>query len=154
MPSTAAAGAGKVTITSGGVSVTGTVNIATAYPGIFKAGADSLAAAQTLTVVGGKQTSGSAVTTNAAGQFVPALIDLSSGLVYLTIYGTGIGTSAVTATIGGANATVAYSGPQGTYPGLDQLNLLIPASLAGKGQVNVIVTAGGKPSSPVYVVIQ
>jgi uncharacterized protein (TIGR03437 family) len=74
--------------------------------------------------------------------------------VYLILYGTGIGTAAVTATIGGQIANVVYSGPQGTYPGLDQVNLLIPPSLAGKGQVNVVVTAANKPSNPVYIVIQ
>jgi uncharacterized protein (TIGR03437 family) len=60
----------------------------------------------------------------------------------------------VTATIGGVNATVTYSGPQGTYPGLDQVNLLIPASLAGKGRLNVVLTAAGKPSNPVYIMAQ
>ena len=60
----------------------------------------------------------------------------------------------MTATIGGVNATVQYSGAQGTYPGMDQVNLLIPASTAGKGKVDVVVTAGGKPSNPVYIVVQ
>jgi uncharacterized protein (TIGR03437 family) len=145
VPSTAASGPGKVTITSGGTSVSGTINILATYPGIFKASADSLAAAQTVTVVGGTQTAGSVST---------APIGVSSGQVYLILYGTGIGTAAVTATIGGVPATVSYAGPQGDYGGLDQVNLLIPSSLAGAGKVNVIVTANNKPSNPVYVVIQ
>jgi len=144
MPASAAAGAGKVTITSGGVAVTGTVNIAATYPGIFKANAAGLAAAQTTTVIGSTQIQGTASTP----------ISLAAGPVYLILYGTGIGNASVTATIGGANATVQYSGPQGTYPGLDQVNLLIPPSLAGKGQVTVALTAAGKPANPVYVVIQ
>ena len=78
----------------------------------------------------------------------------ASGSTYLVLYGTGIGSAAVSATIGGVSANVTYSGPQGTYPGLDQVNLLIPASLAGKGQAPVVVTAAGKPSNPVYVVVQ
>ncbi len=49
---------------------------------------------------------------------------------------------------------VEYAGPQGAYAGLDQVNLLIPAGLAGAGKVNVIVTANNKPANPVYVVIQ
>ena len=40
------------------------------------------------------------------------------------------------------------------FSGLDQINLSIPASLAGKGSVNVVVTAGGKPSNPVAVTFQ
>ncbi len=146
VPSMAASGPGKVTIASGGTSVTGTVNIAATYPGIFKASSDSLAAAQTVAVIGSTQTTGLVTATTP--------INISSGPVYLILYGTGIGAAAVTATIGGVNAAVAYSGPQGAYPGLDQVNLLIPPGLAGKGKVNVIVTANNKPSNPVYIVIQ
>ena len=32
---------------------------------------------------------------------------------------------------------VQYSGPQGGYPGLDQVNILIPSSLTGQGQVGL-----------------
>jgi uncharacterized protein (TIGR03437 family) len=141
VPANAAAGVGKVTITAGGTAVTGTVNIAATYPGIFKSTADGLAAGQTVTASG-------------AASVTTAPVSLAAGPVYLVLYGTGIGTAAVTATIGGVNATVAYSGAQGTYPGLDQVNLLIPSSLAGKGKVTVVVTAAGKTSNPVYLYLQ
>ncbi len=144
IPASAAPGLGRVAISAGGASVTGMIYIVTAYPGIFRATADNLAAAQTFTVNGSTQTYGSAT--------LP--IDLSSGQVSLILYGTGIGISAVTATVGGLNATVTYSGPQGTYPGLDQVNILLPASLAGKGKVDVVLNAAGKGSNPVYVVIK
>jgi uncharacterized protein (TIGR03437 family) len=87
------------------------------------------------------------------GLFNAAQILTIDGNSYLILYGTGIGTSAATATIGGVNATVLYSGPQGTYPGLDQVNLLIPSGRAGKSRVDVILTAAGKPSSPISVVL-
>lgn len=145
IPTTAASGPGKATFTANGTSITGTINIAATYPGIFKTSADGLAAGQTVT--------GSRVG-QVIGTISTAPIDLSSGPVYLILYGTGIGSATATATIGGVNAMVAYSGPQGAYGGLDQVNLLIPSSLADAGKVNVIVTAGGKPSNPVYVVIQ
>ncbi len=154
VPPGVASGPGKVTITAGGASVTGTVNLVSTYPGIFRAASDNLAAAQTLTVNGGKTVVGSTVTTSPSGQVVAAPIDVSSGQVYLSLYGSGIGTASVTATIGGVNASVSYSGPQGTYPGLDQVNLLVPPGLAGKGPVNVIVTAAGKAANTVYIVIQ
>ncbi len=154
MPSTVATGVGKVTITSGGTSVAGTVNIVATYPGLFRAGTDGLAAAQTVTVNGSSQVIQAASTVNSAGAAVATPINVTSGTVYLVLYGTGIGNAPVTATIAGASATVAYSGPQGQFPGVDQVNLLLPASLAGAGKVNVVVTAAGKPSSPVYVVIQ
>jgi uncharacterized protein (TIGR03437 family) len=154
VPSAAAPGVGKVTITSGGTSVTGNVNIVATYPSIFRATADNLANAQTVTVSDGRQVYSSTTTTNATGQIVPAPIRLSSGQVSLILYATGIGAAAVTATIGGVDATVTYSGAQGTYAGLDQVNLLIPSSLAGKGKVSVVVTAAGKASNPVYVVVE
>jgi len=154
MPSTVATGLGHVTIAAGGTAVSGTVNIVSTYPGLFRAGTDGLAAAQTVTVNGSSQVVAAASTVNAAGKAVPTPINVASGQVYLVLYGTGIATAAVTATIGGVAAPVAYSGAQGQYPGLDQVNVLIPTSLAGKGQGNVVVTAAGKPSNPVYVVIQ
>jgi uncharacterized protein (TIGR03437 family) len=140
-PTNAAAGVGTVTITVAGTAVTGTVNITPTYPGIFKSTADGLAAAQTVTA-----------TSTAAVTATP--VSLASGPVYLILYGTGIGTATVTAIIGGVNATVAYSGAQRTYPGLDQVNLLIPSALAGKGKVSVVVTAAGKAANPVYINLQ
>jgi hypothetical protein len=74
---------------------------------------------------------------------------------YLVIYGSGLGASKnVTATAGGVPLTVAYAGAQGTYAGLDQYNFALPASLAGKGKVDVIVTVDGRPSNTVSAVIQ
>jgi uncharacterized protein (TIGR03437 family) len=71
-------------------------------------------------------------------------IDVSSGQVYLILFGTGIrgGGSNVSVAIGGVSAPVEYSGPQGVTPGLDQVNVLIPAQLAGSGTVNVVLKAG------------
>ena len=43
-------------------------------------------------------------------------------------------------TIGGVPASVQYAGPQGGYPGLDQINILIPSNLAGQGQVNLTLS--------------
>ena len=57
-------------------------------------------------------------------------------------------------TIGGVSVPVAYAGAQGTYAGLDQINLPLPGSLAGKGKVDVVITASGKVSNPVNVVLQ
>jgi uncharacterized protein (TIGR03437 family) len=38
---------------------------------------------------------------------------------------------------------VSYPGPQGAFVGLDQVNVQLPASLAGKGNVTIQVTANG-----------
>ncbi len=45
-------------------------------------------------------------------------------------------------------------GPQGTFTGLDQFNLLLPRALAGKGKVELTVTANGKVSNTVNLTIK
>jgi uncharacterized protein (TIGR03437 family) len=88
----------------------------------------------------------------------PVAIPLSTGTqVYLVLFGTGIrgaGTSRVSVTIGGVAATVEYAGPQGQYSALDQVNVLVPPSLAGAGEVQLILTANGITANPVTVQFQ
>ena len=77
--------------------------------------------------------------------------------VYLSLYGTGIqaaGASAVQVTVNGVNAPVVFAGPQGLTPGLDQVNVQIPAAMAGKGNVNLQLTAGKVAANPVQITIQ
>ena len=80
-----------------------------------------------------------------SGQCSAAAIDLTSGLpVYLSLYGTGFGheasknpaSGAAHCQVGGKDATVQFAGPHSLYPGLDQLNLLLPQSLPS-GQTSV-----------------
>jgi len=115
------------------------------YPNLFSVGSSGLAAGYTLQP-----------SSNAIGSLSqPVSAGSATNPVYLVIVGSGLGSAtAATATIGGVNATVTYAGPEGTYPGVDQYNILIPPSLAGKGQVNVIVTAAGLPSNTVNITIQ
>jgi uncharacterized protein (TIGR03437 family) len=73
----------------------------------------------------------------------------------LALFGTGIrGGSPVTATVNGTTAPVSYAGPQLDYPGLDQVNIGLPASLAGSGNVAIQVTVKGVAANMVNVVIQ
>lgn len=75
--------------------------------------------------------------------------------VYLTLYGTGIrnrtALSAVSATIGGLNARVDFAGAQGQFVGLDQVNVVVPREVAGRGAVEVILTVGSRAANPVQV---
>jgi uncharacterized protein (TIGR03437 family) len=83
-------------------------------------------------------------------------INMANGAVYLSLYGTGFqaaGTAGVKATVNGVAAQMVYAGPS-SYTGADQVNILLPASLAGKGNVNVLVTAGGVQASAAQVTIQ
>lgn len=146
LPAGLASGAGVVTIIAGSQTITSKINIQPVYPNLFMVNPTALAAGSITRVHDG-------VISTATIDGTP--IALNGDQVYLTLYGSGLGSAATaTATIGGTAAAVSYAGPQGTYAGLDQYNLLIPASLAGAGKADIIVTAGGKPSNPVNVTIQ
>ena len=145
MPSGTATGLATVTVTAGGGSVTGGLNVMATYPNLFSVGSSGLAAGYAL------QPSSNTI----ASLSQPVSAGSATNPVYLVIVGSGLGSAtAATATIGGVNATVTYAGPEGTYPGVDQYNILIPPSLAGKGQANVVVTAAGLPSNTVNITIQ
>ena len=78
--------------------------------------------------------------------------------VYISLYGTGIrGRSSladVGVTIGSVSAPVLYAGPQGTYPGLDQVNIALPLSLRGAGVVDVTLTVSGQSSNTVQIAVE
>jgi uncharacterized protein (TIGR03437 family) len=75
--------------------------------------------------------------------------------MYLHLYGTGIrGRSAVGAKIGGVDATVSYAGPVAGVPGLDEVQILMPRSLAGRGEAAVELTVDGKRANTVAVSLQ
>lgn len=66
-------------------------------------------------------------------------IDVSGNRVYLSLYGTGFDSVPMgVQCIGGSlSLPVAYAGPQKQIPGVDQINLQLPASLAGSGTVSI-----------------
>ena len=145
VPSGTATGVATVTINAAGSSTNGSLNVVPTYPNLFTVGTSGLAAAYALNAQTGQITADSQ----------PIAVGSASAPVYLVVFGSGLGSATSgTATIGNVNATVAYAGSSGTYPGVDQYNILIPPSLAGKGQVDVVVTAAGLPSNTVNVVLQ
>jgi uncharacterized protein (TIGR03437 family) len=54
--------------------------------------------------------------------------------------------------IGGQSLPVTYAGPQGEA-GLDQVNVLLPASLAGIGNATISVTVDGVTSNSGHITI-
>src|SRR5207249_3354531 len=89
----------------------------------------------------------------------PAPIDVRAApLMFLQPYGTGIrnrsDTSKVSVNMGGTVLSVDYAGSQNTYPGLDQVNIKLPLSLAGKGTFSVVLTVDGIATKPVQVTFQ
>jgi uncharacterized protein (TIGR03437 family) len=60
----------------------------------------------------------------------------------------------VTVAIDGIGVPVQYSGPQGQYSDLDQVNVLLPKQLAASGLANIVLTAAGAASNTVNVLIE
>src|SRR5712692_5683993 len=84
----------------------------------------------------------------------PIDLDADSN-VFLELFGTGIrGRSSlanVSATIGGVKVDVLFAGPQGQFPGLDQVNLTLPLTLKAKGETDVVLTVDGQVANKVRV---
>jgi uncharacterized protein (TIGR03437 family) len=158
VPDGTAIGNASVTVTSGsGQSGSVTTPVAAVAPGVFPLTAGGLAAAIVLVVAAdNSQSFANVYQVDASGNVVPSPLDLSAGQVYLEIYGTGIHNAKnVTVTIGGQSVTVLWVGPQGAYPGLDQINVgPLPASLKGKGQVNIAVSADGQSANATNITVK
>ena len=162
IPDAAAVGQAIITATdASGVQNSAVVQLSQASPGLFSANANGqgVAAAQAFIVhADGTQSLFPVFQCGAgAGNCVATPINLGSNTdrVYLILYGTGIrGASAlenVTAGIGGVPASVLYAGPQGTFEGLDQVNVQIPHELAASGEVDVILSVDSQLSNTVTI---
>jgi uncharacterized protein (TIGR03437 family) len=60
----------------------------------------------------------------------------------------------VKVSIGGSSVPVTFAGSQEGFVALDQANVQLPASLAGKGSVTIQLTANGLAANPVNITIQ
>ena len=131
--------------------------IAAVAPALFTLNGSQLATAETITVAAnGTQTYGTSYQATTGAELAASPINVSSGQVYLVLYGTGLDAATAantTVTINGVSATVLYAGIQNLFAGLDQVNVLLPSSLAGKGTVEVQLTSNGVAANPVQVVI-
>jgi len=130
-----------VTITSSGATQTTTVTIsANAPPGLFSLFGSGSRDGAILNAV-----------TFLLGAFGVTTANTST---YLAIYATGLNlTTAPTVTIGGLAAQVTFYGAAPCCAGLQQINVMLPASLAGAGRVPLVVSSGGNTSNTVQVVV-
>ncbi|MFN0085025.1 MAG: choice-of-anchor V domain-containing protein [Blastocatellia bacterium] len=163
VPDGTANGAATVTVKRSGTAVAeGTITVDTVGPGLFSANANGqgVPAAVLFRRRNNVDTNEAVAQFNAqTNRFEPIPIDLgpAGDIVALIAFGTGYRgaqQSQVTCTIGGTAAQVIFSGAQGTLAGLDQANILIPPSLAGRGLVDVVMTVAGKPANTVQIQIK
>jgi large repetitive protein len=159
IPDGTAPGTATVTVTTASAAFTATITVTKSAPGIFTAndnGAGPLAAQVVSVAPGGTQTyTNTAALTGQSFANAPISLTPAGDTFYLLLYGTGIRFgSVITVSINGTTYTPTFAGAQGTYAGLDQINVLLPASLAGSGAVTVTVTVDGTVSNAGTIAFQ
>jgi uncharacterized protein (TIGR03437 family) len=161
LPETMPTGASRIEIyrTSGLVS-SGTFTLVKTAPALFSAestGAGIAAANIQRVKANGDQQFDIVSGVDAAGKIIGKPIDLGAAddRVYLVLYGVGIrlrnDLRNVFCEIDGQAIPVEYAGPQGYFAGLDQVNVLLPKSLRGKGEVTVRLKVEDKVSNTVKI---
>ncbi len=160
IPAGTATGAATITLRNDGRNVaSGTARIAAVSPGVFTAnssGGGAPAGVALLTDSTGRQTTQNLYELGRSGVLLPNPIDLTDPRqISLVLFGTGIRGSrtAVSATLGGEPAPVAFAGAQASYPGLDQINIgPLPRALADRrGETELVLSVDGATSNRVSI---
>jgi uncharacterized protein (TIGR03437 family) len=159
VPDTLVSGAAQVRIGTFSGSVTVPVNVESIQPGIFSAAASGQgpAAATWLQIsrTDGQRTTGLTFDPNTR-RSIP--IDLSAGDTYISFFGSGFRgarPASVTALVGGVPVPVLGATAQGQFAGLDQLTVgPLPATLSGKGEVELQATFEGQTANKVTIAIR
>lgn len=163
MPKNIASGLATATVTaSDGTKTRGYLNVQNVAPALFTFNGEGLVAGAVIRVKpGGIQSEEPIFEQPQPGVIVARPIDMgpAEDEVFLVMYGTGIrrrfNLQQVTATAGGEVITAEFAGAQGQFEGLDQVNLKLPRSLAGKGKVEIrLKVDGGVEAAPVHVTIR
>lgn len=138
VPPNVAPGSASLSVNNGTQTLTGSMNLVSAAPGVFSTngmgvGMGAMLQGQTF------QPGPFSITTNGSPTPVALFmtgLDLSSPPIV---------------TIGGVPATVTFYGAQPAYPGMQQINFTLPASVAGAGNAPVTVTSGGQSSNMTFM---
>ncbi len=156
LPDGTAAGIATVTIGSS----SGSAQIDAVGPGLYSMSGDGkgvAAANAALYSADGSFVAESVFQCSAAGVCVGVPLDVGTPgqELVVTLYGTGLRNISslqnASASVGGVSAGLLYVGAQGQFPGLDQVNLVIPRSSAGAGEVPVVLTVDGQTANAVTV---
>ena len=156
LPVNTAPGTAYLSVSSG---ASGVMEIASTAPGLFAANANGqgVAAAVALRARGDGAQSYEAVAQLENGRFTSVPIDLgpASDQVFLVLYGTGLRAQrTISANLGGTVSEVLFTGAAEGFTGLDQVNVRVPRTLAGRGEVDVVLTVDGRTTNAVRVNIR
>jgi uncharacterized protein (TIGR03437 family) len=165
VPEGTALGTATVEISRGGeVIARGTVTVEAVAPALFSINSSGEGVAAGVLIV--ERADGSRTTQRIfdPDQFppniqpIPVNIGTAADQAVLLLFGTGIrgagGAANVSVEIGGEQQMVAYAGDQLQYAGLDQVNVPLSPSLAGRGLINIRLSAGGRVTNTVTIRVQ
>jgi uncharacterized protein (TIGR03437 family) len=153
LPTNTDVGTGTIEVKTGGMVIgKGGVTVSNVAPALFTSTADGKGVPAGYSTFDGKTLS---LLFNTNGTARPIDPGTSQRPNYLVLFGTGFrkrsSLSNVQVRIGGILCQVDYAGGQPQYTGLDQLNVMIPSSARGSGEVNLLLTVDGKPANTVRV---
>ncbi len=147
-----------VTVAGDGVVSQGQLQIFNEAPGIFTANSSATGAPAAIWTQDG-------VSFFPVGNPDGSPRPLPAG-AFVILFGTGFRNTAATnptdgngvaeslrVNLGGVTITPGFAGSQGGFVGLDQINFQLPASLAGAGKIDVIITANGRAGNTVQLQI-
>jgi uncharacterized protein (TIGR03437 family) len=158
VPPGTALGVASVLINTGSKTYSAQIPVMAAAPALFEVDSSGIAAATAVRVVIPTQTQGPVPVFTCVDPGKGCKLDpIDPGIdapVYLSFYGTGIGSGAATVKIGSVTVDATYAGPQGQFPGLDQVNVPLSLALHGAGTVDVTVTVNGVTSNAVKIAVQ
>jgi uncharacterized protein (TIGR03437 family) len=139
----------------------GTVQINDVAPGLFSANASGQGVPAAIAIkllANGEQVFLPVAQFDAQlNRFVPVPLEVGAAgeRVFVVLFGTGLrqrsALDKVTAKLGGVDAPVFFAGAQGQLDGLDQVNLEISNSLAGRGLVDVLLSVDGQNANTVQL---
>lgn len=159
-------GPARVTVAAAdGTISTGMVTITDSSPALFSATSNGqgIAAGLILRVKANGEVGYEPLARWDAGlnRMVAVSVDMSNeqDRLYLVLFGTGIRhyrspVRPVRVSIGSTAVPVLFAGPQGGYAGLDQINVPIPMSLRGSGEIEINLTVDGRAANPVTVLVR
>jgi uncharacterized protein (TIGR03437 family) len=165
MPRETAPGPARLTVTSRDVVTgAGPIAIEAVAPGLFSSDASgrgaALAVALRIKPDGSQGLESVFRCVDTGGPCETTAIDLGpeTDQVVLLLFGTGIrgftAPAAVTASIGGEPAEVLAAAPLTQFAGVDQANVRLSRTLAGRGEVNVTISVDSRTSNAVAIRIQ
>ena len=158
MPAGVPAGEAAITVrTQDGVVAAATARIAPVAPGIFTANSSGTGApaGQLLEInADGSRSAFDLFQAAPGGIYLPRPFFMNPGELFIILYGTGIRgrSGSVTATLAGRPVPVLAAVAQGTFEGLDQINLgPLPSVTDRRGEVDLEITVDGVTANRVTV---